>query len=371
MKKTVLILSILAFFMACKDKKEGVNETNTTNENPTAITTGSQTSDTVIVENGDTIQWEDPHKGPNISSDGGSGALASDKAIFQRDNGKYGFRFNLKVGETYPFLLKTKTTQTLSSEGQTITMASSRTVDFDYLVEDISNNYRLKATFKNFSESATGPDGKTISYSTSGAKPTDKEVAQNWAVYNAIKGQSFQMLINDQGKVLGIIGLDKVRANVLAKLKSEFTVEEQGQLKELLEYSLSNEAISSQFEESMNIFPDKDIKIGENWEDSQNINEGPLKGNSRVTRVLKSVDTQKATITVNGVQNVSGSDTRNGITASMKNNATINGHLDLDVHSGWIKKVSITKKETIDNSYSQEGQSYAETGTQTVETTVN
>ena len=37
----------------------------------------------------------------------------------------------------------------------------------------------------------------------------------------------------------------------------------------------------------MNIFPERNLKIGEKWEDVQNINEGPVTGKNTVTRTLK------------------------------------------------------------------------------------
>src|SRR5690606_33978143 len=113
------------------------------------------------------------------------------------------------------------------------------------------------------------------------------------------------------------------------------------------------------------------MKIGEQWSDSQNISEGPIKGTNKVTRTFKELKDGKATITVSGTQNVSGTETQQGITMNMKNNATLNGFIDLDMETGWIKKVSITKKETINTTYQQGEQKETESGTSTTITTVN
>src|SRR5690606_40226882 len=72
---------------------------------------------------------------------------------------------------------------------------------FDYLVEEAKgNNYKLKATFKEFSESSQGPDGVRLSYNTSSAKPDDKDVAQSWTIYKSITGQSFGMEIDNRSE---------------------------------------------------------------------------------------------------------------------------------------------------------------------------
>src|SRR5690606_6787967 len=99
--------------------------------------------------------------------------------------------------------------------------------------------------------------------------------------------------------------------------------------------------------------------------------EGPVKGTNKVTRTFKSIDGNTATITVDGVQNVSGKETREGITMSMSNNATLSGSIDIDPASGWIKKVNLTKSETVKETMEGQGQKQTLTQTSTTKTTVN
>jgi len=356
MKKSLLVLSVLLALGSCKEKNEKVSDANEKGQKP------------VLNENGDTVALvENDSVETTINQ-----VVADDSALKKNDDGSYTFRYNLKKGETYPFLLKISQDNSISSQGQTMNISSSRTMNFDYFVEETTDNkFKLKATFKGFGENAKGLDGQTMAYDTNSAKPADKDVAQSWTIYKAITGQSFTMDVDDKGKVLSVSGLEKIVSNTLAKLKNDFTAEEQSQIKELLNVSLSSESIKGQFEESLNIFPDKNLKIGEEWSDTQNISEGPVKGNVKVTRTLKEIKDGKAKITVSGVQDVSGSGIQNGISAVMKNHATLTGYIDLDLETGWIKKVSITKKETVNNTYQQGDQKQTETGTTTLITTVN
>lgn len=352
MKKSLIILSVLAVMTACKNE----NKTTGTNEN------GEN-----LIENNANLNTEE-----NLDSDTNSTSETQETALVQNSDESYTFRYNLKKGETYPFLLKTKQEQSVASGGQNLSMTSERTVGFDYFVEDVvNNNFKIKATFKGFSEKFKAPTGETLSYDTNSAKPTDQDVAQSWTIYKAIIGESFQMEVDNKGKVISVNGLDKVVGNVQGKLKNDFNAEEQTMIRELLNASLSNEAIKSQFEETLNIFPDKNLTIGEEWSDTQNISEGPIKGTNKVTRTFKDVKDGKATIAVNGTQSVSGSETQQGLTISMKNNATLNGHIDLDLETGWIKKVNITKKENSTTTYQQGEQKQTETGSSTTITTVN
>lgn len=353
MKKTLMILSLFIAMTACKESKDKVENTTETTENQSEGTLGANGDETTQSENQD-ITGE------------------SEVSLVKNEDESYTFRYNLKKGQTYPFDLKISQTQTMSAGGRSMNLSSSRTVGFDYFVEEIiGNKFKLKATFKNFSESFKSPEGKNISYNTTSPKPSDKDVAQSWLIYKAITGQSFTMEVDNKGKVHSVTGLDKIVTNALSKLKNDFNADEQKEIKELLTVALSTEAIKSQFEESLNIFPDKSLKVGEKWEDTQNISEGPIKGQNKVTRTFDGINDGKAIILVKGVQDVGGKDTQSGITATMKNTATLDGKVELDVESGWIKKVNITKKENVNTTFQQGDQKETESGTQTIVTTVN
>lgn len=353
MKKSLIILAVFALFTACKDKTTN-NETNVTGtENVSMSESGNEISSNEI----DT----------EIVAD-----TENNSSLQKNEDDTYSFRFNLKKGDTYPFRMKITTEESMSMGNQSAKMSSTRTVDFDYFVQDVSNNnFKLKATFLNFSESFKAPTGESISFNTSQGKPSDEDIAKNWSIYKAISGQSFDMEVNNRGKVLSVTGLDKVRSNAFEKIKSDFSEEEQSFVKQLLENSLSVEAIKVQFEESLNIFPERNLKIGEKWEDVQNINEGPITGKNTVTRTFEGINNGKARVKVDGVMNVGGTETQQDLTISMKNSSTLDGTIDVDLETGWLDKVHIVKNESVTTTYQQGDQKETESGKQTVVTTVN
>lgn len=354
MKKSLIILSVFAFLISCKKEEQTLVGTNENGEK------------LVIDEKGDTVVFTETDS-TNLAI-----INPSESALVKNADETYSFRYNLKKGETYPFLLKTSQTQSMSAGGQSVNMKSERTVKFDYFVEEVTNNvFKLKATFKEFSESFTAPTGEKLAYHTNSAKPAHETTAKSWQIYKAIIGESFQMDVDNTGKVHSVKGLSTIVNNANGKLKSDFSADEQKMIKELLTAALNDQAIKGQFEETLNIFPDKNLKVGEEWSDTQNISEGPIKGTNKVTRTFKELNNNVAKITVNGNQNVSGSETQQGITANMKSNATLDGFIELDLASGWIKKVSITKKETLSSTYQQGDKKETESGTSTTITTVN
>lgn len=354
MKKSLIILSLFVGIIACKKEEQKVIGTNENGEQ------------LVIDESGDTIVLEKTDSLSNISES------TEETALIKNEDDSYSFRYNLKKGETYPFLLKTSQSQSMNAGGQSMTLKSERTVKFDYFVEEVTNNvFKLKATFKEFSESFTAPSGVKMAYHTNSAKPADETTAKSWQIYKAIIGESFEMNVDNKGKVHSVSGLSSIINNATSKLKNDFTPDEQKMIKELLTAALNDKSIKTQFEETLNIFPDKNLKVGEEWSDTQNISEGPVKGTNKVTRKFEELNNNVAKITVKGNQNVSGSETQQGITANMKSNATLDGSIELDMNSGWIKKVNITKKENLSTTYQQGDKKETESGSSTTITTVN
>src|SRR5690606_4281922 len=245
MKKSLIILTAFVVVMACKKETEKIVGTNENGEK------------LIINEKGDTIALQENDSIQNIENE----SIEVNSALTKNEDESYTFRYNLKKGETYPLHLKTKQDQTMKSGGQSYNISSERTVEFDYFVEDVTKNvFKIKATFKGFGEKFKAPNGQSMYYDTNAAKPADKDVAQSWTMYKSIIGQSFQMEVDNKGKVISVNGLNSVISNALSKLKSEFNSEEQNMIKDLLNASLNNEAIKAQFEESLNIFPEKNMK---------------------------------------------------------------------------------------------------------------
>src|SRR5690606_1158862 len=152
-------------------------------------------------------------------------------------------------------LLKVNMVQSMSDGRQTQKLTNSRTTEMAYFVEDVTpNSFKIKATFKSFSEDFNSPEGENLSYNTNSPQPKDKDIAQNWKIYKALTGETYQIEIDNKGKVLKVNGLDKVTSTVQSKLKNDFSAEEQKLLGELLKGTLNSEFIKMQFEEILNIF---------------------------------------------------------------------------------------------------------------------
>lgn len=357
MKKIFLAVAIFTTVVACKKESKDEN----------VVGTNEAGQELVIDEKGDTIvkvEAADTIAKPL--------EVSENTAIQKNEDNTFDFRYNLEKGKTYPITLAVKGINTASDGNKTIKMSNESKKTIEYTVKDIKDGvYTLDVVSKQYSEKMTDPESKTMSYDTNGAKPADKDIAFSWSIYKGMIGKPYTMKVDQKGKVISVTGLDKIRQQIEASVKSQLSAEEQKFISEMLKNSLNEKAISAQFEETMNIYPDKKLKLNESWSDSQNINEGGLKGNSNLTRTLMNVDSNNTKITVKGGQKLSGSDAQQGMKMSVNMDADVTGSIVLDTKSGWINNVSLTKKETSKRTMEMNGKKQTMTETATTTTTVN
>ncbi|SHK59406.1 hypothetical protein SAMN05443634_10255 [Chishuiella changwenlii] len=322
----------------------------------------------IVNEKGDTIPQTETNNEVKTDSITKPEVVAVTKGADE----KYSYQYNLEIGKTYPMNLSIKNTQSASDGKQSQKMTSESKKQIDYTVKDFKDGvYTLEVKSKQYSEKMTDPTGKSISYDTSSAKPANKDIAVSWSIYKAMTGKTYTMKIDQKGKVVSVDGLDVIKKSILNSVKSQVNAEEFKLFTQIIDNSLNKEAISSQFEETMNVFPNKTLALKESWSDSQKIDKGPMKGNISMKRTLSNVEDQHTTITVAGSQSLKGNESQEGVKMSANSNANVDGKILIDTKSGWINKVNLTKKETLKRTVEAQGQSQTMTETATTVTTVN
>ncbi len=368
MKKLIITATILSStFFACKNEKSDLQ----------VVGKDANGNELVVTENGDTIQ---KNTADSLAVNDGKDEV-EDVALSKNEDDTYNFKYKLTKGKTYPMNLTVITTRNVSDGNQSMKLSNESKKKIDYTVQDFKDGvYTLKVTFKQYSEKLTDPSNKVFSFNTDAAKPKDQMTAMSWQVYKSIIGKSYTLKMNEKGKVISVEGLTTIRTGIENSLKSTLSADDQKGLSEMLKMSLSEDAIKSQFEETMNIYPEKNLKVKESWSDENSVNEGPLKGSSKVTRTLESVDDNATKIVVKGSQNVGGTqnekvttpDNKEGtVKMSMNDNSTINGDIYLETESGWIKKINLTQKKTVKETMEMSGQKQTRTENTTVQTLVN
>lgn len=341
MKKILLTFLLATVVFSCKK-----------DDKPAVVGKNDAGQELVINETGDTVVYVAPAK-PEAEIIKEKENLDGIKA---ENNGLYHFGLNLKKGQTYPFKILTKSTSTESNGKQSQTMTQESTTTLEYLVKEVKDStFVLDVTYKQFAEKYS--DGKeSFSFDTnSPTAPKDEMMKIRYDFNKAVVGNSFQMEISEKGKVKSINNLWNVREKVKNKLKTSLKPEEIKALDEVLAKAISDEAMQQMFEESMAYYPKKAVKAGDTW----NRNENQGGASSKMTYTFDGVTGDVAVIKINGTSTGASSQTDpngSGMKISQSLDGKVNGTVQINVNSGWIKDASMNKDETMRATQEFQGQ---------------
>ncbi len=201
-------------------------------------------------------------------------------------------QFNFEKGKGYDYEMMMDIDQKVM--GQPMKMGMSTYYSMD-VTEDDGNMKTLTTRFDRFKMdmNVAGMD-MTVDTDKSATADDDKNPMQMVnRIFGAIKGQQFTMKINKEGKVEEVSGFkemasaiadsmhldEKERAEMIAKFNQQF----------------NEEGIKGQFERVLYIFPNKEVKVGDNWEKSTSVT-GQMGGKYRSTYTVKEIEGDMVTL---------------------------------------------------------------------------
>lgn len=306
MKKIVLALSIL-FLFSCKDK----NGSSTS-------TSKSESSKTENTQQNQSLKKSD-----------------LPVSIKQDDKGLYHFKYNLEKGKTYPFNTKEIQIQTATSHGESHTIKEESIDNMDFTVIDIVNGkYIIRVNLKN-KKVTTSADGKSATLDTNGAAPANPDQVKMWKVYKSLSGSSFTMELDSNGNVSNIKGMENVYNKIKTDLKKELSGKQLDDFIKIVKQGYNPELFKKQFEQVTVKFPDKGLKIGEEWVNDPK-NKG--KGYNKLTKV----DDNYAEISLVGIIPPKEDSQKQGnVTYSVSVTGSQKGKIIIDNKTGWIHKANL------------------------------
>ncbi|SZD72999.1 Uncharacterised protein [Candidatus Ornithobacterium hominis] len=350
--------------VACKKEKfEG--KIVGKNENGEELTVNAQ-GDTITLKEAEALQKTDTTEETMTTAET---EKVEKKTAFQKnEDGTYSFQFNLEKGQTYPFKVSTNTTSTQSDgkNSQQISQISTNELSYE-VIEEKLQSYVLKVTFKRFQEKSS-MQGESIGFDTNAGKPTNEMAAQQYEFFKTIVGNSYTMEISKNGKVLDIDGLAPIREKVKSKLAKGLSEEEKKGLDQMLQVSLSKQAMEAMFLESIGYYPTKSVKIGESWE----MNNSTDNAKAQMKYTLKNVADDQVDIQISGSSSGRDSNTlEQGVKISRSIEGNVTGTAKIDARSGWLNQATIEKKEVLKITQEYQGQKQNMSSTTKSTTKVN
>lgn len=354
MKKVLVMLCVVGAMFSCKKETQ-----------PTIVGQNEQGQDLIVNAEGDTVVYQ-PETKTNETEE--VTTPKSDTAFEKDAEGNYTFHFNLEKGKTYPFSISTESSMVQSDGKQSQSGKQSSITALDYTVTDVKkDSYVFDVKFTRFKEAMN--DGKqSISYDTNEEKPTNEIAAQQWEFNKAMVGKTFSMEVSKEGKVLDVTKLLTVRNAVKEELSKDLSPEEKEGLNQILNQSLSVEAMQSMFEESISYYPKKAVKVDETWTKK----EGNDKASSSMDYTFKGIEDNQALISIKGKSTGNDSQTnQQGVKLFRSLEGNVTGDIKIDAKSGWLTSAEIKKEEVIRMTQQYQGQKMNFSSTTNTTTTIN
>lgn len=292
----IFLLSAMFFIAACNNTSE-----KTASQNTVIQVTSDTAPDSNLIQKPevDTLQVSVP----------------SDKKI--------DLKLNLNEGNRYEFV----------SEGEVIqggeAQKMSTGITFSYDLQVLSSKggvFTIKTTYNHISM-VMGMGGQQMELnSEQGISEGTNPLQMLSNMFASLKGQSFILKLNQQGKVVDVSGIDKIGDLMISKLG--LPEEKKTQALRTFKSQFNEEQVKSSFESAFDIYPSHAVTIGDSWKKQTTTGVGPLKGKMETTYTAKKFENGNLTVAGQGTLK-----TDNG-----ENTGTQNSQLVVNVATGLVLK---------------------------------
>jgi hypothetical protein len=177
------------------------------------------------------------------------------------------FRFNLQKGKTYEYNMDYDMEQNMQDQEINTNLKGNYTLD---VTADDGNIKTLKTTYQRIAMNVAMP-GRTMSIDSDKADTASKGEINDPgqlmnAMFSALKGKSFMMKVDKEGKVLEVTGLNELAQAMVSSMNLKPEMRSMAQ--QAFSQQFNEQSVKDMFSQSFNIFPNKPVKAGDTWEKS-------------------------------------------------------------------------------------------------------
>ena len=175
------------------------------------------------------------------------------------------FQFNLQKGKAYEYEMDFDIKQEVSGQNISTNMKSDYVME---VIEDDGNVKTLKTTYERFAMNIDMP-GQSIKADSDNTDTAAKAEVTNPgqlmnAMFGALKGKSFLIKVDKEGKVTEVSGLDQIADAMVNSMNVK--EEMKPMVRQAFTQQFNEQNIKEIFSQSFNIFPNKPVKVGDSWE---------------------------------------------------------------------------------------------------------
>jgi hypothetical protein len=279
--------------------------------------------------------------------------------LFAVIGGDKAFALSLAVqkGEKYNIHMSNEQETVVTFNNQEMTAKQKMDMDCSMNVLDVDKDKNVTIGYsydaiKILADSA----GEKIAYDSN----QDDNSNPFSSIYSGILGKTFTVKLDSKGKVLEIKGLGDIINSTIDNAPG--TGQQKQALKKSLEQSFNDESLKLMFQQSMNNYPPSNVKVGDTWEDKNELNViFPMV----IASKYKFSSEKDGMLTVN-MKSTINADTQNnpidimGIKANVVLNGEINGNINMNKKNVFLQNENIIQHIS--------GEMEIQTGTETPQT---
>ena len=253
---------------------------------------------------------------------------------------KYTLELNLEKGKTYKHHGITDMKMTMNAMGQEIDMDMKSEICTHFEVTGKNDDvYDIKATYQKIKVNMGAPMPFNVD-SEAPEQASDKNAGDLIKSFTEIH---FDIQLNKQGKVLSVIGAEKLEEKLNSTANEQF--------KQMFGQQFSEKAVQATIEQMLTYFPGNSVDLNESWDVARNINSAGFDIIVKMKFTLKEVKDDvaqidcTATLTTpegGAVLQIQGMDAN----VSMKGEQA--GTFQVDMKTGWIVRSEMIQKSTQD-----------------------
>ncbi len=264
---------------------------------------------------------------------------------------KIALKLNLEQGKSY--LMGYQTDMKMNQKIMGMSIDVKMKIDMDLLFKTIGydkdSNYIMETTYQsmNYKMNAQGQD---IEF---GTDKTSKDSIMS-KVFSSFKGKTFTITFSKYGKIIDVQGIDSIMTSFFND--NYFTDSTKiNEIKELFGKNFGEESIKNNFSSFFGYFPEKEVSIGEKWNNNTSIK---TMFALNIDNQYQLIDNKNELYNI-GIQSNIKTDSKNstmevqGMQMKFNMKGTQTGFIKLDQKTGWIKESEIKQKIVGDASMSK------------------
>ncbi len=258
---------------------------------------------------------------------------------------KYTLVYNLNKGDVFKQVIMMDMNISQNVMGQKMDIDTYTEVETSYYIHEV-NEETIALDFI-FDSMNMAMDMAGVNFTMDSRTNEDVATMTNLSpMLKSLTNLPLSIVMDHKGNVKSFTGLEKIMEAMVNSLDNNIDPASKQQLLTQFEQQFGAESMQSTFEQSITIFPEHEVSIGESWKSSSKINSGQINMYTDTKTTLKRVSGNVAVLEIKG--EFSTGDTpitqiTNGMETKVSLKGKQTGTTEIDLLTGWIIKAEIVQ----------------------------